>query len=157
MTDSFSGRIIRHHQTPKRILYSVFTREEGVIKVLSRKRTFALLDGVELSLSRRGNTFFLQDYIITSPSPLIDFPQNLLPVSYLCSLAKEFLSNTESEHYFLDTLSRDAQQVMNKNTVGELERLWLKTTGFGRGDETTPSDIILECLPHLQRLRDSFA
>ena len=156
MTDSFSGRIVHHYQTPKRIIYSVFTVEDGLIRVISRNSNFTLLDGVELSLSRRGNTFFLQDYIISSSSPLVDFPQNLLPVSYLCSLAKEFLSNTENEHHFLDALYRAAQQIMKRDSVADLERLWLKTTGFGRGDEENPTDIILECLPYLQRLRDSF-
>ena len=156
MTDSFSGRIIHHYQTPKRIVYSVFTVEEGLIRVVSRNSNFTLLDGVELSLSRRGNTFFLQDYVISSTSPLVDYPQNLLPISYLCSLAKEFLSNTENEHYFLDTLYHAAQHIMNKGAVEGVERLWLKTTGFGRGDEAVPSEIILECLPYLQRLRDSF-
>ena len=156
MRESFSGKIIHYYRTPKRVVYSLFTKNHGVIQLLSKDAKFALLDSVDVALSRRGSTFFLQDYTIVSPSPLMDVPQNLLPVSYVCSLAKEFVASGESEYLFLESMTQTAHTVMKNSEVAALERLWLKTTGFGRGDESNPSDIILDCLPHLQRLRRSF-
>ena len=156
MSESFSGKIIHYYRTPKRVVYSLFTKNNGLVQLFSKETQFTLLDSVDVTLSRKGNTFFLQDYTIVSPSPLMDVPQNLLPVSYVCSLAKEFVANGELEHIFLDSMTQTAHTVMKNSEVMTLERLWLRTTGFGRGDESNPSDIILDCLPHLQRLRRSF-
>lgn len=115
--------------------FHTISTEGETFRFFSKKDTFSLFENCEVVLSRKNNTYFLDDFLsLEEVAPLRKNPRNFIAASWLAELAHSFTMPDVSELNFIKKCRETLFSDFNSETLEAIESDYCAVSGFS-GDE----------------------
>ena len=116
--------------------FHTISKEGETFRFFSRNDFFSLFENCEVVLSRKNNTYFLDDFVsLEDIAPLRRNPGNFIAASWLAELAHSFTMPDESEIEFIKKCRMSLFSDFDSETLDSIESDYCTVSGFSTGEE----------------------
>ena len=111
--------------------FHTISKEGETYRFFSKKDDFSLFENCEVVLSRKNNTYFLDDFVsLEEVAPLRRNPGNFIAASWLAELAHSFTMPDQSELEFIRKCRSALMNDFDSKTLESIESDYCAVSGF---------------------------
>ena len=116
--------------------FHTISTEGETFRFFSKNDTISLFENCEVVLSRKNNTYFLDDFVpLEETAPLRENPGNFIAASWLAELAHSFTMPDASEFGFIQKCRETLFHDFNTETLDAIETDYCTVSGFSSGEK----------------------
>ena len=116
--------------------FHTISKEGETYRFFSKKDNFSLFENCEVVLSRKNNTYFLDDFVsLEETAPLRRNPRNFIAASWLAELAHSFTMPDNSELDFIKKCRETLFSDFNSKTLEAIESDYCAVSGFSADEK----------------------
>ena len=116
--------------------FHTISKEGETYRFFSKKDNFSLFENCEVVLSRKNNTYFLDDFVsLEETAPLRRNPRNFIAASWLAELAHSFTMPDDSELDFIRKCRETLFSDFDSKTLEAIESDYCAVSGFSADEK----------------------
>jgi hypothetical protein len=116
--------------------FHTISKEGETFRFFSKKDNFSLFENCEVVLSRKNNTYFLDDFVsLEETAPLRRNPGNFIAASWLAELAHSFTMPDRSELEFIKKCRTSLFSDFDSETLDSIESDYCAVSGFSKDEK----------------------